>query len=105
MDHVWEETGEGKRLAGIALNTQAGGGGTGEIGLSLEESEVGPAGQETEPGEDRGRFGSEEYAADGVEKEEDGGEVFDAHLHQTFEDGHCMFGDELLEGDEEGSLD
>lgn len=31
--------------------------------------------------------------------------MFDPHLHQTLEDGDGVFGNELLEGDEERGLD
>ena len=105
LDHIGEKTGKGKGFACVTLDAHAIGGRAGEIGLPLEEPEICPAGQETQPGEDCCGFGSQHHAADGVEKQEDGGEMFDAHLHQTLEYSDGVFGNELLEGDKEGSLD
>lgn len=105
LDHIGEKTGKGKGFACVTLDAHAIGGRAGEIGLLLEEPEICPAGQETQPGEDCCGFGSQHHAADGVEKQEDGGEMFDAHLHQTLEYSDGVFGNELLEGDKEGGLD
>jgi len=105
LDHIREKTGKGKGFACIALNAHAISRRAGEIRLPLEEPEVSPAGQETKPGENRCGFGSQHHAADGVEKEEEGGEMFDAHLHQSLEYSDGVFGNELLKGDEKGGLD
>lgn len=105
LEDVREETGKGKGFTGITLHAESIGGGAGEIGLAFVEAQIGPANEETQPGENGGGFGAQDDATEGIQQEEDGGEVFDAHLHETLEDGDGVFGHELFEGDEEGGLD
>lgn len=73
--------------------------------MPLVESQVGPAGQQPQPREERCDLRSENQTANGIEQQKQGGEMFHAHLDQAFEDGNRMLGNELLEGDEEGRLD
>lgn len=105
MHRFGEEVGKGEGVACVAAH---GGhvvrGGGGEDGGGAVEAEVGPRGHEGEEGEEHCRFGAEEGAGDGVEEEEEGGEVLDSHAEDA-PDGHGVLGDQLLEGDEKAGLD
>lgn len=105
LHHVGEEAGKGKGLAGIALDTQAVGRSSGQVGLLLIEPQVRPTGQETQPGQDGGGIRSEDDAAEGVEEQEQSREMLDAHFDQALENRDGVFWHELLECDEEGGLD
>lgn len=105
LDHVREETGKGKGFTGITLHAHSVGGGASEIGLAFVEAQISPAGEESQPRKNGSRFSAQDDTTQGIQEEEDGGEVLDPHLHQTLEDGDGMFGNELFECDEESCLD
>jgi hypothetical protein len=105
LDHVWEKACERERLARITLDAQSIGRCTGEVWLALEEPEIRPAGQETQPRENGCGVRPKRHAADRVEEQEEGREMLDAHLDQALEDGHRVLGDKLLQGNEKGGLD
>lgn len=77
-----------------------------EIGEDgLVESEVGPAGHETENGKPEGGAGEER--SEGQDRDDadvDEGETGDAHREDAAEEGNRMRWDELAEGDEEADL-
>lgn len=102
---LWEEVGEGKSVGGIAFDDGAvAGGSRGQRGADAVEAEVDPSSQEAEPGEEHGGLGAQDKAGQGVCEEENGGEMLDAHADDALCDCNSVLGNELLEGDKEGSL-
>lgn len=93
LDKVREEASECEGLAGIALDAQSIGRRTGEVGLALEEAEISPAGQNTQPSENSRGVCAENHAADAVQEEEEGGEMLHAHFDQALEDSDGVLGD------------
>lgn len=73
-------------------------------GADAVEAKIDPRSQEAEPGQEHGRLRAEGYARYGVGEEEYGGEMFHTHTYDAFCDCNGMLGDELLEGNEEASL-
>lgn len=105
LHHIGKQTGKSKSFTGVALDTLTVGGSPGEIRLPLIKPQISPAGEKAEPGQDGGSVGANYKSTEGVEEKKQGGEVLDAHFDQALEDSDRMFRNELLEGDEEGTLD
>jgi len=104
LHDIREQAGKSKGLARVALDAEAIGRCSGEIGLLLVESEVGPASQEAEPGQHGGGVRSDQDTTEGIEEQKQGGEMLHAHLDKTLEDSDGVLGDKLFESNEEGGL-
>lgn len=61
--------------------------------MALEEAEISPAGQQTQPSENSSGVCAENHAANAVKEEEEGGEMFDAHFDEALKDGDRVLGD------------
>ena len=106
LEGLREEMGKGESVRSIALDDRVMAGCSGgQRWADAVEAQVDPGGHEAKVGQEHGSLGAEDDGGDGVGEQEDGGEVLDTHADETFGDGDGVFGDELLEGDEEAGLD